>query len=500
MQRSIELQTRGLLRSPAILSLTFVVGVTVLSGVAKAQILDRPIVLRGGRILTMVSPPIEAGTIIIKGGRIDALGADVSAPFLSRTVDVAGKTITPGFIDTRSALGGLDEAAGADPTAKAWDAFDRYARNDFREALRNGVTTVYVGPVGEASILGTGVAVRLVPPSADAGAGEAIADSGALHIDLGSGQRAIDRLKTFQGIRKEFREAVEYRRALEDYEEDLKEYIEKLEARAKEEEKDGKADKKNGKPKPGDGETPDEEAGAAPPSALGRTEGDGKNGDPSGKSGKKNGDDEKKDELKKPQKPAPSRKNDTLLEAVDRKLRVRIDAHRSEDILNALDLAEEFNLDIVLDGATDAYLIANRLAEKDVPVILGPVLHTGAYRNDEYRRHCERNAAMLTKAGVRWTVGSGAATPLASRFIGLNAQLAVGFGAQAEDWLPKVTTDAAAILGLQRSMGSLRRGRSADLVVWSGDPSDPSSVVERVYVAGKLAYLAGGGDAEGGGR
>ena len=98
------------------------------------------------------------------------------------------------------------------------------------------------------------------------------------------------------------------------------------------------------------------------------------------------------------------------------------------------------------------------------------------------------NLDALTKAGVRWTVASGAADPLAARFVGLNAQVAAGYAGV--DWMKTVTIDAARILGISRSAGRLARGMAADLVVWSGDPNDPASIVERVYIGGKLAYQA----------
>jgi imidazolonepropionase-like amidohydrolase len=188
-----------------------------------------------------------------------------------------------------------------------------------------------------------------------------------------------------------------------------------------------------------------------------------------------------------------------LLKAIDHELPLRIEAHRSEDILNALELSEEFNLDIILEGATDAYLVADKLAEADVPVVLGPVVRTHLFENNEYRRHTARNAGALTRAGVSWTIGSGADDPIEARFVAMNAQLAFAHGAAGDGWLAAVTKNAARILSLSKRIGRLARGMQADLVIWTGDPSDPASTVDRVYVAGKLVYVAPRAQAQGGG-
>ncbi|MCH8147850.1 MAG: NUDIX domain-containing protein [Planctomycetes bacterium] len=201
------------------------------------------------------------------------------------------------------------------------------------------------------------------------------------------------------------------------------------------------------------------------------------------------GDDDE-EELEKPEEPTPDRKSDVLLRAIDHEMPVRITAHRSADILNALALADEFNLDIIIEGATEARFVADQLAEARVPVVLGPTHRTVSYENNEFRRHARNTGDALSEAGVQWTVTSGGQSPAAARFIGMNAQLAAAHNRKTSDWMALVTTGAAKILGLPSGSGRLVRGGQADFVVWSGDPSDPSSRVEQVYVAGKLAYKA----------
>ena len=503
----------------------------VSSEAARAQLFERALVLQDARLVTMAGEPIEGGTVIVKGGRIAQIGSKVDAPFLSKTINLTGRTITPGFIDAWSALGRLPGFSSADPTSMAGDAFDRYAKDAFQDAFRHGVTSLYFGAVGPSGITGVGALIRLVPGEYGT-IGEIVRRDAALCINLDSAAGVVSRLKTLRAVRKQFKESLDYRQALEDYEEELEEYLKKLEERRKEkdeseEKEDAKgeesgedADADDEKPAPeGDPDptpkpNPDPEPKPDPPPVPDPSKsGAGKlttrhdvsssrkassSTDDDDRENEKNGDEEDgeekegedEEELEKPTEPTPDRKSEVLLRAIDHELPVRITAHRSADILNALALADEFNLDIILEGATEARLVADQLAEARVPVVLGTTLRAGNYVDDEFRRHAQNTGDALSEAGVQWTVTSGGQSPAAARFVGINAQLAAAHNRKTSDWLRLVTTDAAKILGLPSRSGRLVRGGQADFVVWSGDPSDPSSKVEHVYVAGKLAYEA----------
>lgn len=486
--------------------------VVIVARPANAQLFERPTFIRDARIVTMAGPVVKKGGIIVKGGRIVDIGPAVQAPLLAKTIDASGKTVTPGLIDAWSSLGRYSTMPSrGDAQSTAWDGFERYATDDFHEALRQGVTTIYVGPHGSPGVTGTGVVVKLVP--GDNGTyGKLLDDASALCIDLGCGQGAVARLKTFRDVRKAFRKALDYRKALEDYEEELKEYVKKLEERRKEEAKADKPEEsENGDKKPeekeddkgekdddsGDDESPEPKPESAfhRMAVATRFADEPSNGDEEEEPGEEKEEDKGKEkkaeeELKKPTKPTPDRDSEVLLKAIDHEIVVRIRAQRSQAILNALELAEEFNLDIVLEGATEAYLLADELAEADVPVVLGQVARTELFENNAYRRHDTHNAARLEAAGVVWTVGSGAMGPTAARFVGVNAQLAARYGGG--DWLRTVTTEAARVLGIDRKIARLIRGMPADLVIWSGDPASPEAVVEKVFVDGEVAYERAG--------
>jgi imidazolonepropionase-like amidohydrolase len=422
----------------------------------------------------MSGPPREDCAVVIKGGKIVEVSRKPAlAPFPPpRIINARGKTITPGLIDVDSALG-MDSGRGGRSTARAEDSFDRYATGVLREALQNGVTAVHVAPQGSSGVRGTGAVIRLEPQQ-DGSIGEVLKDGADLIVDMGSGQPPVARIQVFDSLRGQFRAALDYRQAREDYEEDLEEYLKKLEERAA---------KKGGKGKKKD-------AGSARKRSSGTAREPPKKGE-AGKPPDQKKAAEKKDELKKPAEPRRQRHLDVLLRALDRDLRVRVEAHRSEDILNALDIAAEFSLDFVLVGATDAHLVAGEIAGSGAGVVFGSMLYSELRRDDAYRRRLASNGAVLNRAGVPWWVGSGAGSGAEARFVLLNAQIAAARN-NGDGALAQVTSRAAQLLDVDGEIGRLRRNLRADLVIWSGDPLDPASRVEQVFVGGKLAYAAEG--------
>jgi hypothetical protein len=496
----------------------------------QAQLFDKATVIKNARVETGTGKVLESVDVLIKGGRIAEVNSDIKAPMFASVVDATGMTLTPGLIDPWSAMGRLGSARSGIAASTAWDDFDRYDRDLFREALQQGVTTIFVSPGAGAGIAGRGALVSLAPGTGGS-AGELIGDEFSMSIDLGSGLSGVARLTKFAAVRKAFRTAIEYRQAKEDYEEELEEYLEALKKRREEKEKDkaeaGKESdspkkngkkgdkagkkKKGGKPKEGDDPKPEpkpepkpDSAGASGLASMMPTEGsespedlqrrrgkrkdgnNGKKGEGKGKNGDKKDEDE--DELKKPEPPKPDRESEALFKALDHEIKVRIRAHRSADILNALELADEFGIDIILVGATDAALVADDIAKAEVPVILGPVDRTMLHENNEFRRHDPRTVSALERAGVKWSLGSGGDSAVSSRFIGMHAQLLAGQNADAGDWVTIATSRAARALGLRR-MGRVAPGMRADLVLWGGRPGDPGVSVQRVFVGGKLAYL-----------
>ncbi len=469
-------RSRGL-SGAAVLAVAFVAAAgTQAWGQPNFGLQQRATVLEHATLLKTDGGTIDDAMVVIRGGVIEHVGPAIEVQGRATRIDCKGGYVTSGLIDVYSALGMTTTRSGS-AVNRAFDAFDRYDTDSFREAFRNGVTMMYLPATGSSGIVGIGAVVRLAPGEGGGWAGEAVKDEAALCIDLGSGDAALRRLSTLESLRRQFKDAKTYRESLETYEDDLKEYEQKIKERAEKEAKEEAKSKEGGNGKPAPAE--DKKEGGKP------GEGDKK--------------DEKKDEITKPKKPSPDPSADVVLKAIDREMRVRILADRSSDILNAIDFAKEFNLDAVIEGGSEAYLVADQLAEAKIPIVLGSFMGSGLHRNDQYRRQLDRSAAVLADAGVKWVVGSGVSDGPSGRFVLLNAQL-VAANVSDVDPLRMVTRDAAEFLGVGDRFGRLAPRRAADVVVWSGDPLAAGTRVERVYVDGKLVYRESGsaGGSEGG--
>jgi imidazolonepropionase-like amidohydrolase len=174
---------------------------------------------------------------------------------------------------------------------------------------------------------------------------------------------------------------------------------------------------------------------------------------------------------------------EVLLRALNGELLVRTTARAEQDIRTALRLAEEFGYRTLVEEATDAWLCADDLAASGVAVLVGsPSGSAGERDGAELRFH---TLTMLAERGVPFAICTGSdesALPL--RY---EAMFAVRFGLTPDAALEAITRRPAEILDIADRAGALAPGLDADLVVWSGDPFDPTTAVEAVYVRGRKA-------------
>ena len=424
-------------------TLVAVVGVLGLSPAAAAQ--SRAIALTGASVRTTDGDVLKNVTILISDGKISRIGPGIEVPRFTQEVDVSGRFVTPGLIDGASQLGlNLGGPAGSTATRRAVDAFDPFSTFELRDAARNGVTALRILPGQAPGIRGLSALVRL--EGGDGGSrGSVLVDELDLRINLHADDRDTRRVAIFDDVRKSFRDALAYREGIEAYEVELESYIEKIEERKK------KADAENGKDKESEGEA------------------------------------DKKEEIKKPNQPRPNRELDVLLRAIDNELPVRVEAHWSADILNAIELADEFGLALTIEGGSEAHLIAEQIAESGAAVILAP-LSSGGGETGPRARFYASAFRILRDAGVRVALSAGPDDGRGSRFVLDQAKLAESAD-DSTDALRLATAGIAELLGVYEQIGSLRSGRFADLVVWSGDPAEPGSKVERVYVGGDMIYM-----------
>lgn len=164
--------------------------------------------------------------------------------------------------------------------------------------------------------------------------------------------------------------------------------------------------------------------------------------------------------------------------------------HRATDILETLKLAKREGLKIILSGATEGWMLAREIAKAGVPVLLNPTANLPA--SFEQRAATMENAARLHKAGVTiaFANADGAARIREVRY---NAGNAVANGLPYAAALAAITINPARIFGEAAKTGSIEAGKQADVVIWSGDPLEPLSQADAVYIAGEAQPLTSRG-------
>ena len=176
-------------------------------------------------------------------------------------------------------------------------------------------------------------------------------------------------------------------------------------------------------------------------------------------------------------------KNESLLMLLNKEVPLKAHAHRADDIITALRIAEEFELDLTLEHCTEGHVVADKIAEAGVPAAVGPSL-TGKVKV-ELKELDFKTAAVLAEAGVKIAlISDHPVTPVKN--LPLYAALAVKAGLPRNAALKAVTINAAELLGIDDRVGSLEKGKDADLVIFDGDPLDLRSSIEKVMISGSF--------------
>jgi imidazolonepropionase-like amidohydrolase len=182
-------------------------------------------------------------------------------------------------------------------------------------------------------------------------------------------------------------------------------------------------------------------------------------------------------------------KMETMVRVLNREIPLRAHAHRADDILTAVRVAEEFNLRIIIEHCTEGYKIANELAEKNIPAIVGPIFTNRA--KVELKDRSLENAGFLARAGVR--IGIMTDHPVIPiNYLSLSAALAVKAGLDEETALKAITSQAAEIVGIADRVGSLAPGKDADIIILNGPVFELKTRVEKVFVDGQMVFQTDG--------
>lgn len=182
--------------------------------------------------------------------------------------------------------------------------------------------------------------------------------------------------------------------------------------------------------------------------------------------------------------PARDLRKEILVRMLDGEVRALVTAHRVSEILAALRLAEEFGLDLVLDGAAEAYLVIDEIRAAGVPVIVHPTMarHAGSMEHATFE-----TAARLVEAGIPVALQSGFEGYVPkTRVVLFEAAMAAAYGLTFEQALATVTIEAARVIGQGDRVGSLEPGKDGDLVLFDGDPFEYLSRVCGVVIEGEV--------------
>ena len=398
------------------------------------------IAIVNGKVMTITQGTLDPGMILVEGGRIIAVGQQLIIPEDAEIYDATGKVVTPGLIDPHCHVGiwaegvGWDHSDGngmTDPVTPHLRALDAVHPEDqaFPELVAAGVTTVLTGPGSANLIGGQWVCLKTMPrPSVEE---MVLLEPAGMKMALGENPKRVYGAQT-KSPSTRMANAAALRAALVD----AQNYLEKWQRHREEEER------YQAKVQAGD------------------------------------------EEAEPPKPPERDLKLEALGRVLRREMKARVHAHRADDMLTAIRIAEEFDLDLTLEHATEGYKIAEILAAKKIPVTAGPILFSRT--KYELRRMTPRNPGLMARAGVKVSIQTDEMS--AVKYLTINAALAVREGMPEEEALKAITINAAEVIGVEDRVGSLEPGKDADLVVFDGHPFDYRTVVELVLVDGQVAY------------
>ena len=161
---------------------------------------------------------------------------------------------------------------------------------------------------------------------------------------------------------------------------------------------------------------------------------------------------------------------------------IHIEADTRQQIVEAVQFAQEESLKLVITGGSDAWKVAALLKEKNIPVILGPTMRGPVESYDPFDA-TYANPGRLWETGVKFCIRSNNASN--SRNAPLEAAIAVAYGLPEAEALRSVTLSAAEILGVADQIGSLTPGKRADLIITDGSPLIITAQIRGIIIAGK---------------
>jgi imidazolonepropionase-like amidohydrolase len=397
---------------------------------------SQPTAIVGANVFTGTGQLIENGTVLIKDGRIEAVGAGLAAPAGYTVVDGRGQWVTPGIIDAHSHLGvyaspGVqahsDGNEATDPvTAQVWAEHSVWPQDPgFNTARAGGVTTLQILPGSANLIGGRSVALRNVPATTEQGMKFPGAPYG-LKMACGENPKRVyggrsrspsTRMGNVAGYRNAWINAADYARKWDAYREKVKK---------------------------------------------------GEKADP----------------------PKRDLQLDTLAGVLKGDILVQNHCYRADEMAVMLDIAKEFGYRITMfHHGTEAYKIADVLAANDVCVATWA--NWWGFKMEAFDG-VEENAALVHKAGGCAVIHSDDAN-LTQRLNqeaaeALSAGRRAGIDISEADAIAWITRNPAKAMGILDQTGTLEKGKRADVVLWNHDPFSIYARTQKVFIDGALVF------------
>lgn len=164
---------------------------------------------------------------------------------------------------------------------------------------------------------------------------------------------------------------------------------------------------------------------------------------------------------------------------------LKVHAHRADDILTAIRIAKEFDVDITIDHGTEGHLIADEIAASGFPVIVGPDLTSRSKL--EVQNMDFKTAKVLQEAGILFSITTDHPVSMI-QYLPLCVGLAVKHGLPMEEGLKALTINAARICRVDDRVGSLKKGKDADIAIFSGNPLEIFTETLYTIIDGKIIY------------
>jgi imidazolonepropionase-like amidohydrolase len=397
---------------------------------------QKPLVLKGGKLLTVSHGAIENGVLVMSAGKISAIGtaSSIKIPKDAEMIDVTGMTVYPGLIDSESYLGLTEISAEGStndlieasdeimPHMHVYDAF--HAESELIPVARlNGITDAIVAPQSQDTLPGQDAFVQLDGKSAK---DMLLVRDIAMPLNFTGEQRRNEswekrkfpqtRMGLAAQLRQAFMDAQDYSERWADYEK-------------KKSDTSGKPDDKKGPPSP----------------------------------------------------PKRDLKLEALLPYLQGKKSIVLAAREPSDLETAVGLAQQFKLRFVLNHVSHSQPVLDYVASLKVPVIVGPIYESP--KNYERYDAVYRLPGELYKRGVKIAFASYDAH--AVRNLPYAAGYATAFGLPHDEALKAITLNPAELWGVADQLGSLDVGKTANVVVADGDPLDVKTDVKGIFIAGR---------------